>query len=331
MDQHRRLQHVIAELARYSGEIKRTDGSSYILCPFHSERTPSGRVFHSTTTKNPGFFLCYGCGKKAKWDELAPVIGLKPIAWAKPEEQFAGRVVRPVVADADAEREIQFSSLPKDKVWRSISTNLLRDIGCRKAHYYYPKQDIHGKTWVYMPVLVHGELVGYTRARIKKEKDSPSYINSKGGWVKDYGLFPYDYTAPIAKLKRYVVLVEGQRDVLRLLSLGIPSLAIMGTQSWSERKTRLLEMLDIDLAVLLMDGDDAGIQAIEKIEPQIRKFVNTKVFSLTGRDSPYWPFRKEEAPAKAAKAADVELWDPQNLPVWKLKELRQSIRRWRRA
>jgi DNA primase len=179
---------------------------------------------------------------------------------------------------------------------------------------------------VYLPVLIGGELKGYTRAALKKVKDIPSYINSSGGWTKDYGLFPYDYVAALRP--RYVILVEGQRDALRLLQAGIPAIAIMGTQSWSDRKSRLIEMLGVDLAVLMMDGDDAGIQAIELIEPQIRKLVNTKIFNLAGKDSPYWRFRKEDSPSKAAKAAGVELWDPQNMPDHKLAELKSKIREW---
>jgi len=329
MDSDRRLRHVLTELDRYAGEIKRSAISSYILCPFHSERTPSGQIQHDPRSKWPGSFKCFGCGKRAKWDELAPLIGLKPIKWSKPEEQFALKAVRFKRADKTEEREIRLTDIPPDKVWRKIPTNLLIKIGCRKGRFHYPDKGVDGHAWVYMPVLVHGELMGYTRARMKKEKDAPSYINSPGGWVKDYGLFPYDYVVEIARKKRYVILVEGQRDVLRLLLAGIPALAIMGTQSWSERKTRLLEMLDIDFVILMMDGDDAGIKAVEMIEPQVRKFVNTKVFSLTEKDSPYWPFRNKEEPAKVAKAKGVELWDPQNLPTWKLKELRSHVREWR--
>lgn len=330
MDQQRRLKHVLSQLDRYAGEIKRTSISSFILCPFHSERTPSGRISHGPDTRSPGYFKCYGCGRTAKWDELAPILGLKPISWSKPEEQTALRIVRRTDGEkGEIKREIQLTSLPKGKRWREIPTDLLRAIGCKKGHFYYPEEDVHGRPWVYMPVLVHKELVGYIRGALKKEADRPSYINSPGGWTKDYGLFPYDYTAVLARKLRYVVLVEGQRDALRLLRMGIPALAILGTQSWGAKKSRLVELLDIDFAVLLMDGDDAGLAAIELIRPQLRKLVNTVEFSLTGKDSPYWPFRKKKAPAKSAKLKGVELWDPQNLPGWKMKELKRQIKAWR--
>jgi 5S rRNA maturation endonuclease (ribonuclease M5) len=328
MDQQRKLKHVLSELDRYTGEMRRGASSSLILCPFHSERTPSGRISHGSDTKSPGYFKCYGCGKTAKWDELAPVIGLKPIRWTKPEEQHALRIVRKDRDEKEEKRRIDLTDLPRGKRWREIPTDLLIDIGCRKGRFYYPEDDVHGRPWVFMPVLVHGEQAGYIRGALKKEADRPSYINSPGGWTKDYGLFPYDYTAVLARRLRYVVLVEGQRDALRLLKMGIPALAILGTQSWSARKSRLIEMLGIDFVVLMMDGDCAGIAAVELIRPELVKLVNTVEFDLAGPDSPYWPFRNKREPSKVAKARGVELWDPQNLPVRKLKQLRASIRAW---
>lgn len=326
MDTHRKLAHVLSELGRYTGQIRRTDSCSYILCPFHSERTPSGRIIHSNTSRSPGYFKCYGCGKTASWDEVAPLIGLKPTKWVKPTEQFAFKALRKTTEAEKEPRELVISDLPNHKKWRTIPTSFLIEVGCKKCRFFYPERDIHGQVFVYMPVLVRGELRGFSRARLKKDPELPSYVNSPGNWTRDYGLFPYDYVAHLKP--RYVVLVEGQRDALRLLLEGVPALAIMGTQSWSTRKSQLVEMLGVQFVVLLMDGDDAGEAAVELIEPQLRKLVNTKTFSLTGKDSPYWPFRNKKHPSKAAKAAGVELWDPQNLPKAKVRELRRTIATW---
>lgn len=327
MDAYRRLQHVLRELSTYSGLIKRGPDASFVVCPFHSERTASGRIFHNGTSRNPGYFKCYGCGKTAKWDEVAPHLGLKPVKWAKPEEQFA-TPIRKRHDEKTEDREIRLSDLPRNKVWRSIPTNFLIKIGCRRGRFYYPDNAYEGEVWIYMPVIINGEVRGYSRGRLRKDPEKPSYINSPGNWSRDYGLFPYDYTKKRARKLRYVVLVEGQRDAIRLLMDGIPALAIMGTQSWSNRKSRMIELLDLDFVILMMDGDDAGIKAIELIQPQLENLVTTEVFSLTGKDSPYWPFRKKAEPSKAAKAAGVELWDPMNLPNGKLTELRTSIEKW---
>jgi len=74
--------------------------------------------------------------------------------------------------------------------------------------------------------------------------------------------------------------------------------------------------------VLCMDGDDAGKKAIELIEPQLEGLINTTVFDLCGPDSPYDQFADEDEPSKVAKAAGVELWDPGNMPLNKVKELK---------
>ncbi len=295
-----------------------------LSCPFHSERTPSGRVYHSSASRSPGFFKCYGCGVTKPWNELAPALGLKPYTWTKPQEHKAYKIIRKRETE-ERERTMVHGDLPRNKVWREIPTNLLISIGCRKSYWHYTDEDVKGKPFVYMPVEVLGELRGHICARLKKHPDRPSYINASGGWSKDYGLFPYDYAR--SKSPTVLVLVEGPRDALHLIKHGIMAVAILGTQAWSARKSRMIELMGVTHVVLCMDGDDAGLKAIELIQPQLQHLVNTHVFSLTGKDSPYWKFRNKEEPSKAAKAKGVELWDPQSLPAHKLEQLRALTRR----
>ncbi len=317
----RKLSHVQAELNLYAGAKRRgPNDSTFVLCPFHGEQTPSFRVYHSSTSKSPGYGKCYGCGEHGPWDTIAPKLGLKPYKYAKPTEQEARPVVKPMDT-ADVQQDFNFKPLPVGKFWREISTDLLIAIGCKRMRQY-------DEPMIFMPVIVRGEERGYIRARMRKKKDLPSYLNKAGRWSELNGLFPYDYAVAMMRAKCYntIVLVEGPRDALRLLSFGIPAVAILGTQSWSKRKAHLIELTGAENALLCFDGDCAGREAEEKVKPTLSALVNLHRFNLRGKDSPYWAFRKEEEPSKCAKKARVELWDPGNMPLHKVKQLRREVK-----
>lgn len=314
MDQLAKLAYVIAQLATYAGAKKTLAGSTLVLCPYHNEATPSFRIFHSPATKSPGYGKCYGCGASHKWDEFADKLGLKPIAYSKPTEMFTSSLR--IKEDVEQE-ELKFFELPENKTWRGIKTNFLREVGAKRCVTQW------GTSFVYLPVMARQRLRGYVKARMRKEEDKPSYINSKGSWSQDAGLFLYDYA--VREQPSYVVLVEGPRDGLRLNYLGIPTMSILGTQSWSAKKSRLLELSGVTTVVLCMDGDDAGIAADTKITEHLTSFVKVRTFSLHGKDSPYYAFRNEDEPSKAAKAKGVTLWDPGNMPLRKVRELKAFV------
>jgi hypothetical protein len=229
---------------------------------------------------------------------------------------------KPVVRDLDVEVTVSFEHkpLPANKVWRGIKTNLLIEIGCTLVQQY-------GEKFIYMPVNIKGEERGFIRARLKKVKDKPSYLNKAGKWSEKFGLFPYDYAVNMMRSKTInrLVLVEGPRDALRLLSEGIPAVAILGTQSWSKRKSMLIELSGAKAAVTCFDGDAAGLDATELVNDGLTGLIKTVNFSLTGKDSPYWSYRKHDEPSKAAKEDGVELWDPGNMPANKVEQLRELV------
>lgn len=316
--EYRKHNHVIAELRSFTGAKKELGDSTFVSCPYHSERTPSGRVFHSPSTRNPGYFKCYGCGQRASWDELAPRLGLRPYTYAKPQELDA----RPAVREIEEEDAQTFSHspLPKSKRWRGVSTDLLIDIGCTLISQYSEK-------FIYMPVNVLNEERGFIRARLQKVADKPSYLNKSGKWSESYGLFPYDFSINLMRESELttLVLVEGPRDALRLLANDIPACAILGTQSWAKRKGQLIEIAGVQKVVTCFDGDDAGMEATDNITPKLKNLVMVENFNLAGKDSPYHKFRNKEKPSKSAKLAGVELWDPCNMPDNKVEQLRGKL------
>ena len=317
-------QFVLDQLAMYSGASKAITDGLFILCPFHAEKTPSGRIFTGAHLNVPRF-RCYGCGHSASWNELAPLIGLQPLGPVVPKDEYANEAVMSLAEVVEDKTEIiEVWDLPKNKVWRSIPTNLLRKIGAKWCKVKHPE---HGwlKPKIYLPVLINGKLRGYIKARTKKHDDYPSYINSPGVWSKTHGLFPYDFSVSVMKKTgtRTIVLVEGPRDALRLLMFGIPAMCILGTQSWTSTKTKVLELSGARRIVLLMDGDDAGIAATEKLRAALYQMFDLKIIKLWAiKGSPYIQFNDQPEPTKAAKEAKVSLWDPGSMPQWIIDKLK---------
>jgi 5S rRNA maturation endonuclease (ribonuclease M5) len=309
-----RVQFVIDQLNTYSGVKKTITGSTFILCPYHAEKTPSGRIFHGRSV----FFKCYGCGATAKWDELAPKLGLKPFKRLKPQDEYA----RPLILETETvtsgfvNEDLVFSELPANKLWRSIKTNLLIEIGAKKCQVKHPEYGLlRPKVW--LPCYIRGQLEGYIKAQLRKDPNYPSYINAKGQWSKTRGLFPFDKAVSMARELGIsaLVLVEGPRDALRLVQYGIPAVCILGTQSWTATKNKLLELAGIEKLIIMMDGDCAGIEATEMLVGQTTNMFDLVVLKLWDmKGSPYRKFAHKKEPTKAAKRAGVSLWDPGNAP-----------------
>jgi 5S rRNA maturation endonuclease (ribonuclease M5) len=220
----------------------------------------------------------------------------------------------------------KFGPVPRNKLWRSISTNLLIELQGRVCVKWLDDYDRWASTkFLYFPVQINGETRGYFRARMRKSEDpkTPSYLLAKStpgsNWSKRWGLWPFDHSIKLMKKvgTTTMVLVEGQRDALRLITNGIPAVCIFGTQSWSRHKPQLMELAGVERVVSLFDGDDAGIKATDNTEDDLRRLFDLKIVKLWSvKGSPYKRFAHLPEPSKAAKEAGVSLWDPGNCPQW---------------
>lgn len=319
-----RARAVEDQLRIYSGKkIQGPDGTT-VLCPFHSERTPSCHIFHGPKAYVPGYFVCLGCGAKGRWDVIAPALGLEAFKGG-PAHAIEARPLAPEREDESVDStNFELKRLPANKMWRGFETDWLREVGCKLMVTGW------GTKFLWMPVIVGGTVRGYIRGRMRKDPEGnfPSYLNKRGTWSKTHGLFPFDYAIDMMGKSKTIVLVEGPRDALRLLEHGIPAMAILGTNTWSPKKVDLLEMHGVRRVILMLDGDPAGIDATEKIEPALRNMFSTTVLKLWNmRGSPYREWWKAlEARDKAeAKARKGELWDPGSCPVWVLDRIKERF------
>lgn len=302
---------------------RKEQGSSiYIKCPYHNEKTPSfGINVDPASRKAPlGWGYCFGCGASKNWNQIADTLGLKKAKGMKKDGTFAQDYVAPLQQELrgqlldgsggltleDLEKEwgcLLSYKMEKNDSWRDYSGKLLRKIGC------YVSVDNYDNKCLLMPVIVEGEMVGAQKAlweKSKKKKFS-SYLNYSGPWIKYQGLFPYDYVERmlVKKNLKHVVLVEGARDALRLITRGVPALAILGTKNWSDQKRSLVLSLPITKVFLMFDADAAGVQARRDVKADIEKLIQTGVFKLDKIQTEI-----EEKRGKKFK----DSWDPGNIP-----------------
>ena len=118
-------------------------------------------------------------------------------------------------------------------------------------------------------------------------KDS-KYINTKETNIFKKGEILYNYYAckEDVRIKKYLILVEGFMDVIRLSTIGIKNVvATMGT-SLTINQIKLLKRLSNNI-YLCFDGDNPGKLAnINNGEELIKHDVNIKVISLDNNDDP---------------------------------------------
>jgi len=327
-----KLDFIKTQLAAYGGEKKGYGERLMIRCPYHSDNTPSGSLSLSPTFA--GSFRCFACGAKANWDDLAPRLNLQPFKRGEPKEEYALNFMTSSHEATEEQEKLyqedkfKFWDLPPNKRWRSIPTNLLIDLGGKLCVKWSDDYQCWGKTkFIYLPVMINGEQEGYFRARLKKEEDQPSYYNARGKWSFTQGLWPFDHSIALMRSLKSstMILVEGQRDALRLINYGIPAMCIFGTQSVGKAKVKHLELAGVQRLLIMMDGDAAGISGTEKIIEAATGMFQLKTVKLWDmRGSPYRKFLSHENPTKAAKEAGVELWDPMCVPEWVLDSIKRK-------
>lgn len=266
-------------------------GDYYLIkCPFHNDTNPSCSV----KVKPPymGFFKCFSCSAKGPFKKLAEKLGIDLRAKATPDlypEEYADMFVYKGASYAEDDEGVtglyslsdkNATKLGIQEGWRGFDIPFMRSVVKAKV--------VDART-LYFPVTVRGVDVGYIRAFLAKQKGRPSYLNKKGAWSRDKGLFLFDRAIEYEEQRelkhkaysRTVILVEGPRDAMRLHRDGnLPAIAILGTQSWSEGKIRLLSMSGVENVILCMDGDLAGKLAAENISETLDGYMNVYDFGL---------------------------------------------------
>lgn len=332
--------HILQEL-RGLPKVKIGQVNAMVCCPFHNDNNPSAGVCLDETGRRAplGWFRCMGCAKSVPWNEFARATNLRQFKQKRetPDDYLDPRAVKNELLDEKEEestfdrkfRDLEFSDVEDyDTHWRDIPTSVLKKLGCRLCFNKYTE-----KSYIWMPVRVLGKLRGYVKAELTKPTDGgPSYINAKGTWSNPWGLLFFDYAVAMMKRKglKTLVLCEGPRDAIRLLRFGIPAVSVLGALNWSDEKRFALEQVKgLEQVILMMDGDDAGIQATRGIYRNIKGHFTAKYVKLWKYRVPRLDKSGKQKTKALGNGKEKLLWknelDPFTAPKEILRKVRDSL------
>ena len=260
---------IISQLQRLGGRQKSAGEYKMVQCPFHSDNSPSCGVYmrRDHTTKSLGFFHCFGCGASGKWNKFAEKAGLDTIKeWNSSEKTIdyneradesallgdVGLTLRSIYKEMNCP---EASPWPLHINWRGVSGELIAAVGGKAIN------DERQGLAVLFPVKIGNKIVGAVKAVFQRTEDTHSaYMAMPGTWVKRFGLFPHAHTAKMIKRcnHKFVILVEGPRDALRLIKLGIPAIAVLGANTISKTKMLYVTSLGLDTIYVMPDNDRGG-------------------------------------------------------------------------
>jgi len=319
------------ELEKYGGRQSATSSSKLVCCAFHDEKAPSCSINMSFSKINKygkpvsiGHYYCFGCGVHGPWNVFAEKAGLQKVKeWNskegavhdtisnEEEEALLGESGTTLKSLLKAMRKEEAQPWPESIEWRGYNGAFIRKLGGLIAN-----DEFNESVSLVFPVKVNGKIRGGVTAVFeRKSKSQLAYMTARGEWAMKYALFPYDHVKKMIEDDElnFVILVEGPRDALRLISMGLPALAILGSKVFSKMKALLIVSLGIEIVYLMPDNDSGGKQMVKTI----KGVMNELPVKLTKISLP----RKLDEEGKLIKV------DPNNMSKQVANKLLATLRR----
>lgn len=178
-----------------------------------------------------------------------------------------------------------FDTLSKILINKGYDEQLLIDIGL--ANRGSTLYDLFRNRITFPIHNSSGKPIGFS-ARIYEDVNEAKYINTKETVIFKKGktLFNYHRAQNEARRVKYLLVVEGQMDAIRIYASGIKNVvATMGT-ALTEDHIKLLNRLNVQI-ILCMDNDTAGEKAtIQNGEALSQAGIDIKILRLTGAKDP---------------------------------------------
>jgi DNA primase len=267
-----------------------------VLCPFHRERRPSCKV-----ELDRKIFHCFGCGQKGNILEFVATLDKSDLRTAalkiatictiapapprdsgrKPAQKREEKSAPPVTPQAP--RGTAQPPDGREAVAEPVNPPLTFELKLDGTHPYLNDRGLSAET-----VAAFG--LGYCNRGLMKGRicipihDAAGNLVAYAGRWADAGELPegedkYKLPAKFQKSRllfnlnriedaAHLVAVEGFWSAIRLHTLGIPTVALMGW-SLSADQIALLRERGTRSLVLLLDGDEAGYQARERLLPEL--------------------------------------------------------------
>jgi DNA primase len=125
--------------------------------------------------------------------------------------------------------------------------------------------------------------------RLLEGDDGPKYLNSKESrlYTKSDVLYGVDHARDEVRKKKMAVLVEGYFDAIGLHQAGLKNAVALCSTALTPGHLSLLRRLEAKEVVLLLDGDEAGRKAVERLAGPILAFgLASRVATLPSGDDP---------------------------------------------
>lgn len=256
---------VIKALKRAHVRFQEGGRMVHIWCPFHADRaTPSCVIY---TNKDPVNFYCFGCRAHGTWDQLSEGLktGRLERDWDDPE------AFKNLREELKLLLSVEPALPPMTRPWTFGAWREFSGPTLTRMQTLWWWDDIDQVRRILFPVWDEDEeLVGWVARDLDDRAEGRKYRNMpQMEALKTFWPLPVRGTYP----ERTCVLVEGVTDALRLLNVGIPALACLGT-GWSKKRSALLlGALQIDRVVLGFDGDEPGFDAAARIGNELARII----------------------------------------------------------
>ena len=230
-------------------------GKDYVITclnPDHIDSNPSMRV-----DKVTGMTHCFSCGFKPNlFKHFGILDNFVSIKTAKLKQKLADLFINFNGV------EFPCATIPYNRVFRGISVKTLKEFG---AFYTQDKEELQDRIW--FPITDTRNKTVVFVGRHTMSQGNPRYLNNpKGSTVP---LFPLTFS----KKYKSVVIVEGIFDMLNLRDKGLENVCCaFGTntlQGDTGAKLLSFKIVGINKVYLMFDGDAAGTEAMDKLQPLI--------------------------------------------------------------
>ena len=228
----------------------------HCLNPEHPDKNPSLRIDKST-----GLGHCFSCGFSVNIFRYFET----PSNFVK----LRAEVIKDKISKLRSDMyglTLPNNAQPYPRDFRGISVELLREFEAFRHKDYvdrivFPMRDIEGKIRSFAGRLEFNK-VGERRWDFQPGGSTLPFFQEK-----------------LRKPSSSVFVVEGIFDALNLYQKGLTNvMALMGTSALGSKKrglnlekVKILKLQGIGRIILLLDGDDAGIQAAAILEPMLQK------------------------------------------------------------
>ncbi len=224
------------------------------LNPEHNDTNPSFRI-----DKVTGVAHCFSCGYKTNiFKHFGVVANFQSIKIAKLKQKLKDLHIN--FNGVEFPGEI----IPITKPYRGISSKTLKHFG---AFYTTASEQLQDR--IFFPILdIRGKPMVFV-GRHMLSQGNPRYLNYPAGVTMPI------YPEVLEEPSKSVVLVEGIFDMLNLYDKGLHNVACtFGTNTlFKDTALKLLSLRTqgVETIYLMFDGDEAGQQAMEKLEPVLQE------------------------------------------------------------